>query len=91
MRMNSKIDAKLQQQAVAKEQAEKDAIKKIADATMAGIKAGEEASRKLHAEAKKQDEASTVDKIDKLKTKFDNTKAQVMAIVSNFGKIHSDL
>lgn len=91
MRMNSKIDAKLQQQAAAKEQAEKDAIKKIADATMAGIKAGEEASRKLHAEAKKQDEASTVDKIDKLKTKFDNTKAQVMAIVSNFGKIHSDL
>jgi len=53
MRMNSKIDAKLQQQAAAKEQAEKDAIKKIADATMAGIKAGEEASRKLHAEAKK--------------------------------------
>lgn len=39
MRMNSKIDAKLQQQAAAKEQAEKDAIKKIADATMAGIKA----------------------------------------------------
>jgi hypothetical protein len=42
---------------------------------MAGIKAGEEASRKLHAEAKLQDEASTVDKIDKLKTKFDNTKS----------------
>lgn len=58
---------------------------------MAGIKAGEEASRKLHLEAKTQDEAATVDKIDKLKTKFDNTKNQVMAIVSNFGKIHSDL
>lgn len=58
---------------------------------MAGIKAGEEASRKLHAEAKKQDEAQTVAAVEKLKTKFDNTKAQVLAIVSNFGKIHSDL
>jgi len=91
MRMSSKIDAKLQQQAVAKAQAEKDAIKKIADATMAGIKQGEEASRKLHAEAKKQDESQTVAAVEKLKTKFDNTKAQVLAIVSNFGKIHSDL
>ena len=31
---------------------EKDAIKKINQATLAGIKAGEEASRRLHAEAK---------------------------------------
>lgn len=58
---------------------------------MAGIKAGEEASRKLHADAKKQNEETTVAAVDKLKTKFDNTKAQVLAIVSNFGKIHSDL
>jgi len=91
LRLNEKSDQKAQEQAAAKAQAEKDAIKKIADATMAGIKAGEEASRKLHADAKKQNEETTVAAVDKLKTKFDNTKAQVLAIVSNFGKIHSDL
>ena len=51
LRLNEKADQKVLEQAAAKAQAEKDAIKKIADATMAGIKAGEEASRKLHAEA----------------------------------------
>ena len=36
----------------AKAEAEKAAIKKITEATLAGIKAGEEASKKLHANAK---------------------------------------
>lgn len=55
------------------------------------MKKGEEASKKLHADAKVQTEEETTAAIDKLKTKFDSTKAQVMDIVSNFGKIHSDL
>jgi len=50
--LNAKSAAKAKQQAEAKAKAEKEAIKKIADATMAGIKAGETASQKLHAEAK---------------------------------------
>lgn len=71
--------------------AEKEAFQKIASATEAGIKAGEEASRKLHADAKVQSEQQTTKAVEKLKTKFDSTKKQVMEIVSNFGKIHSDL
>lgn len=71
--------------------AEKEAFQKIAAATEAGIKAGEEASRKLHADAKVQSEQKTTKAVEKLKTKFDSTKKQVMEIVSNFGKIHSDL
>jgi uncharacterized protein involved in exopolysaccharide biosynthesis len=58
---------------------------------MAGIKAGESASKKLHLEAKSQSEEATVAAVEKLQTKFENTKKQVMAIVSNFGKIRSDL
>lgn len=33
----------------------------------------------------------TADAIGKLKEKFDSTKAQVLAIVNNFGKIRSDI
>jgi chromosome segregation ATPase len=58
---------------------------------LAGIKAGEEASRKLHADAKVQSENQTVLAIAQLKDKFDATKAQVSAIVSNFAKIQTDL
>jgi hypothetical protein len=36
----------------AKKLAEKEAVKKINEATLAGIKAGEEASKKLHENAK---------------------------------------
>jgi hypothetical protein len=85
------ISVKAKQQAEAKAKAEKEAIKKIADATMAGIKAGEQASKRLHADAKSQSEEATVAAVEKLQTKFENTKKQVMAIVSNFGKIRSDL
>lgn len=55
------------------------------------MKKGEEASKKLHADAKVQTEEQTTAAIEKLKNKFDSTKAQVLDIVSNFGKIHSDL
>lgn len=55
------------------------------------MKKGEEASKKLHHDAKIQTEEETTLAIEKLKNKFDNTKAQVMDIVSNFGKIHSEL
>lgn len=75
----------------AKLKSEKEAFQKIAAATEAGIKAGEEASRKLHADAKVQSEEQTAAAVEKLKHKFDSTKRQVMEIVSNFGKIHSDL
>lgn len=85
----SKIDLKaLEEQ---KLKAEKEAFQKIAAATEAGIKAGEEASKKLHADAKVQSEEQTTKAVEKLKTKFDATKKQVMDIVNNFGKIHSDL
>lgn len=71
--------------------AEKEAFQKIAAATEAGIKAGEEASRKLHADAKVQSEEQTAVAVERLKNKFDSTKRQVMDIVNNFGKIHSEL
>lgn len=74
-----------------KAQYEKEAIQKINDATLAGIKNGETASKKLHSDAKVQTEEQTTDAVGKLKDKFDATKAQVLAIVSNFGKIRSDL
>ena len=64
--MSLKSQQKAKQQAEAKAKAEKEAIKKIADATMAGIKAGETASRKLHAEAKSQTEEATVAAVEKL-------------------------
>lgn len=89
--ISAKSQAKTKAQAEAKAKADKEAIKKIADATMAGIKAGETASKKLHAEAKSQSEEATVAAVEKLQTKFENTKKQVMAIVNNFGKIRSDL
>ena len=75
----------------AKAKAEKEAVEKINKATLAGIKAGEEASKKLHADAKKQTEAQTTAAIEKLKNKYDKTRDQVLAIVNNFGQIHADL
>lgn len=74
-----------------KEQYEKEAIAQINKATLIGITNGETASRKLHADAKNQTEEKTAEAIGKLKDKFDSTKAQVLAIVNNFGKIRSDL
>lgn len=46
------ISEQLTQQEAAKQKAEKEAIEKITAATLAGIKKGEEASKKLHADAK---------------------------------------
>ena len=74
-----------------KEQYEKEAIAQINKATLAGIRSGETASRKLHADAKVQTEGQTAEAVGKLKDKFDATKSQVLAIVNNFGKIRSDL
>ena len=74
-----------------KQQYEKEAIAQINQATLQGITNGENASRKLHSEAKNQTEEKTAEAISKLKDKFDATKTQVLAIVNNFGKIRSDL
>ena len=74
-----------------KQQYEKEAIAQINQATLQGITNGENASRKLHSEAKNQTEEKTAEAIGKLKDKFDATKTQVLAIVNNFGKIRSDL
>lgn len=74
-----------------KEDYEKEAIAEINHATLAGIKNGENASKKLHSDAKVQSEQQTTEAVGKLKDKFDATKQQVMAIVNNFGKIRSDL
>jgi hypothetical protein len=82
---------KLTYQGKTKVQYEKEAIQKINDATLAGIRNGENASKKLHSDAKKQTEEQTTDAVGKLKDKFDATKSQVLAIVSNFGNIRSDL
>lgn len=71
--------------------AEEIAIRKVTKATIEGFKKGEEASLKLHADAKHQSVEKTVDQISNLKNKFDTTKSQVVAIVSNFGKIHNEL
>ena len=89
--IHQELEAKEQARAKAKAKAEKEAIQKITDATLAGIRQGEEASRKLHADAKVQTESQTRVAVEKLKDKFDSTKQQVLAIVQNFGKIHSDL
>ena len=70
---------------------ERDAISEINEATLAGIKAGEAASRKLHADAKKQSEEATTTAVEKLKDKFDATRKQVLAIVQNFGQIRSEI
>lgn len=82
---------KLKFQGKTKEQYEKEAIAQINKATLAGIKNGETASRKLHSDAKVQTEQQTAEAVGKLKDKFDATKSQVLAIVNNFGKIRSDL
>lgn len=74
-----------------KEEYEKEAIAQINKATLAGIRSGETASRRLHADAKVQSEGQTAEAVGKLKDKFDATKSQVLAIVNNFGKIRSDL
>ena len=87
----AKAKALAKARALAKAKAEKEAIEKITQATLAGIQAGEEASKRLHDDAKVQTEEQTTIAIEKLKNKFDSTKKQVLAIVQNFGKIHSDL
>ena len=84
-------DSKAKTEKEAKAKAEKAAVEKINKATLAGIKTGEEASKKLHANAKHQSVEQTTNAIDKLKTKYDKTREQVLAIVNNFGQIHSDL
>jgi len=66
LQITSETHLSAQAKAEAKAKAEKDAIKNIADATMAGIKAGEQASKKLHAEAKNQSEEATVAAVEKL-------------------------
>lgn len=70
---------------------EQAAIAQINQATLAGIKKGEEASKKLHHDAKSQSEGETTEAIGKLKDKFDSTRNQVLAIVQNFGQIRSEL
>lgn len=74
-----------------KKKLEKAAIAQINQATLAGMKKGEEASKKLHMEAKNQTEEQTTEAIGKLKDKFDSTRNQVLAIVKNFGSIRSEL
>lgn len=74
-----------------KTEAEKEAINQVTQATIEGIKKGEQASLKLHQDAKVQSEEQTELAISKLKNKYDHTKTKVVAIVNNFGKIHSDL
>jgi chromosome segregation ATPase len=74
-----------------KKQLEQAAIAQINEATLAGMKKGEEASRKLHQDAKSQTEEQTTEAIGKLKDKFDSTRGQVMQIVHNFGSIRSEL
>lgn len=59
---------------MAKAKAESEAIDRITAATLAGIKAGEEASKKLHEDAKVQTEGQTRKAVEKLKNKFDSTK-----------------
>lgn len=90
-KVHQELESREKARAEAKAKAEKEAIAKITEATMAGIKAGEEASKKLHADAKRQSDEQTVSAVEKLKDKFDHTKNQVMAIVNNFGKIRSDM
>lgn len=70
----AKAKALAKARALAKAKAEKEAIEKITQATLAGIKAGEEASRRLHDDAKVQTEGQTTIAIEKLKNKFDSTK-----------------
>lgn len=89
--MQQRIEAKEAALEQLKKKAEKEAQKKIKDATLAGIKAGEEASKKLIEDSKTQTPKESEAAIKKLKTKFEKTKHQVMDIVNNFGKIHSDL
>ena len=48
----AKAKALAKARALAKAKAEKEAIEKITQATLAGIKAGEEASKRLHDDAK---------------------------------------
>ena len=74
-----------------KEQFEKEAVAQINQATLLGITNGENASKKLHADAKVQSEEKTAEAIGRLKDKFDSTKTQVLQIVNNFGKIRADL
>lgn len=57
-----------------KEQFEKEAVAQINQATLLGITNGENASKKLHADAKVQSEEKTAEAIGRLKDKFDSTK-----------------
>ena len=70
----TKAKALAKARALAKAKAEKEAIEKITTATLAGIKAGEEASLRLHDDAKLQSEDQTTKAVEKLKNKFDSTK-----------------
>ena len=70
-----KSKQKAEAEAKAKAKAEQEAIAKINKATLDGVKKGEEASKKLHADAKVQTEEQTTAAIEKLKDKFDSTKA----------------
>lgn len=71
--------------------AEKEAIATVTKATLEGLKKGEQASEKLHQDAKTQSEEETALQISKLKDKYDSTKKKVKAIVTNFSAIHKDL
>lgn len=73
-KIKSMNELRAKNRAVAKAKAEQAAIEKITKATLAGIKAGEEASKKLHLDAKVQSEDQTEKAVEKLKNKFDSTK-----------------
>jgi len=70
----AKAKAVAKARALSKAKAEKEAIERITEATLAGIKAGEEASKRLHDDAKLQTEDQTTRAVEKLKNKFDTTK-----------------
>ena len=88
---SSESTAEAEAESQAKAKAEKVAVMKVTKATLEGIKKGETASLKLHADAKVQTEEQTTEAIGKLKDKYDSTKKQVVEIVHNFGNIHRDL
>lgn len=81
----------IQEKTDAQVKAEKAAIAQVTKATLDGISKGEQASQKLHQDAKTQSEEETALQLSKLKDKYDSTKTKVKAIVSNFSTIHKDL
>lgn len=85
----SEIDDEQSEVGMSKE--EKDAIDKVDKAKQEGEKIGAEAAQKMIEQAKEQSQEENNKQFEQLKSKLQSTSKQVLDIVQNFQRVHTDL